>query len=104
MANAEYQWLDQVKSEISNEIIDIYLGYANSISIETDPEFVIELANCINIFDPINEEAMLMKCKTLIRLGKHSLAKTTFSTFAKEYEHLYGEKFREDFQNILEHH
>jgi two-component SAPR family response regulator len=81
LSNIEYEWLDAFKSEVSNEIIDSYIQYANGIQIADDPEFLIKLANDIFYFDPVNEEAMIFKCKALVHLGKHSLAKNAFETF-----------------------
>ncbi len=34
-------------------------------------------------FDPANEEAMILKCKSFALLGTHSLAKSTFGNFAR---------------------
>jgi two-component SAPR family response regulator len=102
LSNIEYEWLDAFKSEVSNEITDSYIQFANSIQISDDPEFVIKLANDISYFDPVNEEAMILKCKALSSLGKHSLAKNTFEYFMKEYKVIYGEDFRKDFHSILE--
>jgi len=101
LPSADYPWLDQIKSDISNEIIDILLQYANQINLEEDPEVLIKLANCIFNFDLVNEEAMTMKCKALSFLGKHSLAKSTFQTFNKEYLALYGEEFKKDFHSVV---
>ncbi|MDB5125561.1 MAG: hypothetical protein JWP94_3690 [Mucilaginibacter sp.] len=101
LSNIEYEWLDTFKSEISNEVIDTYLHFAHSGS-TNDPEFLIELANFIFSFDPVNEEAMVIKCKALSALGKHSLAKNTFETFIKEYKVIYDEEFKKDFHSVLE--
>jgi two-component SAPR family response regulator len=101
LANVEYEWLDSFKSEISNEIVDAYLRYAASVKIADDPEFLIKLANYVFYFDPVNEEAMILKCKALAHLGKHSLAKTTFENFAREYNRIYGEDFRKDMPEVL---
>jgi two-component SAPR family response regulator len=101
LADVEYEWLDTFKSEISNEIIDTYLHYAASINITDDPEFLIKLANYIFYFDPVNEEAMTLKCKSLISLGKHSLAKNAFDSFCKEYKTIYGEEFTKDFNAVI---
>jgi hypothetical protein len=101
LSNIEYEWLDTFKSEISNEVIDTYLHFAHSGS-TGDPEFLIELANFIFSFDPVNEEAMVIKCKALSALGKHSLAKNTFENFIKEYKVIYDEEFKKDFHSILE--
>jgi two-component SAPR family response regulator len=102
LSNLEYEWLDTFKSEISNEVIDTYLHFSNTIEIADDPEFLIKTANYIFYFDSVNEDAMMLKCKALAYLGKHSLAKTTFENFNKEYRAIYGEEFGKDFQAILE--
>lgn len=102
LSNLEYEWLDSFKSEISNEVIDTYLYFAKSSKNIHEPEFFIELANYIFYFDPVNEEAMMLKCKALVSLGKHSLAKQSFENFSKEYRAIYGEGFKRGFQVILE--
>lgn len=102
VTNAEYPWLDHIKAKISSEVIDIYLSYAQINYPEEDPEFLIELTNGIFHFDPVNEEAMIIKCQTLSRMGKHFLAKSTFDIFKKEYYELYGEAFKKTFKKVLE--
>jgi two-component SAPR family response regulator len=101
LSNCEYEWLDQEKSEISNEIIDVYLKYATECKIEDDPEFMVKIADYIFHIDPVNEEGMELKCKALGFLGKHSLAKSTFENFKKEYKNIYAEDFKKDFQSVL---
>lgn len=101
LSNQEYEWLDSFKSEVSNEIVDAYLRYAGSVNISDDPEFLIRLSNYIFYFDPVNEEAMIIKCKALALLGKHSLAKTTLENFAREYSRIYGEEFSKDMPEVL---
>lgn len=102
LSNVEYEWLDTFKSETSNDVVNTYLNFAHSGGKQNDPEFLIELANHIFSFDPVNEEAMVIKCKALSTLGKHSLAKNTFENFIKEYKLIYGEDFKRDFHQILE--
>ncbi|MES2458541.1 MAG: galactose oxidase [Bacteroidota bacterium] len=102
LSGFEYQWLDQMKSEISNEIVNIYLEYAQNNSTQDDPEFLIKIANNIFYLDSVNEEALAIKCKALSSLGKHSLAKSSFENFTKEFKTLYGEDFKRDFNSVLE--
>jgi two-component SAPR family response regulator len=101
LPNTSYEWMDPFKAEISNEIIDTYLHFAHSIVIADDPELLIELANYIFYFDSINEEAMVIKCKALAHLGKHSQSKNTYESFCKEYKLLYGDDFDKSFNDIL---
>jgi two-component SAPR family response regulator len=102
LSHLEYAWLAPFKAEVSNDIIDTYLNFAATISIADDPEFLVKLANDIFYFDPVNEDAMAIKCKALVHQGKHSLAKNAFENFSKEYRAIYGEDFNHDFQSILE--
>nr|WP_294897546.1 kelch repeat-containing protein [uncultured Pedobacter sp.] len=101
LPTAEYEWLDSFKSEISNEIIDIYNSYIKCIDLSSDPEFLIRLSDCIFYIDPVNEEAMIIKCKSLALLGKHSLAKKAFENFTREYSRIYSEAFNKDLNMIL---
>ena len=101
LSNTEYAWLDSFKSEVSNHVIDTYLHFAGSVTISDDPEFIITLADYIFYFDAANEEAMQMKCKALVYLGKHSLAKQSYDSFVKEYKSIYGEDFGKDFQKCI---
>jgi two-component SAPR family response regulator len=101
LANFYYPWLDQIKSEITNQNVDIFLEYANTLKCEEHPEFLIKLADSLFHLDPVNEEAMIIKCKCLAHLGKHSLSKQTFENFIKEFKALYGEEFKRDFHSVL---
>lgn len=101
LSNLEFEWLDPFKSEISNMVVNTFLNYAASIPVSDDPELMIRLANNISYFDPANEEAMVLKCKSFALLGKHSLAKSTFESFTREYNNIYGEDFRRELTDIL---
>lgn len=96
-----YEWMDHFKSEISNEIIDAYLYFARSVHIHEDPELLIEVANYVFYFDSVNEEAMVVKCKALVHLGKHSQSRNTYENFCKEYKLLYGDDFGKSFNAVL---
>jgi len=50
----EYNWLDDIKSEVSNAVIDRCLSYLRNHDITENPEFTIEIANCIFFFDQLN--------------------------------------------------
>lgn len=101
LSNCEYEWLDQQKAEVTDAIIDTYIRYIQANNIADDPEFSIKIANHIFQHDQVNEEAMRIKCRALVHLGKHSLAKSTFENFKKDYKSIYLEDFKEDYQSIL---
>ncbi len=63
--NTTADWLDQFKSEVSNDLIDAFLKYISSS--KDDPEFLLNITNCLFIFDPVSEEALKTQCRLLIQ-------------------------------------
>lgn len=102
LTNLEYEWLDDFKGEISNKVIDAYLAYCENLKINNDSEEIIEIADNIFKFDSVDETAMSLKCKALVHLGKHSLAKSSYEKFAKDYLRLYSEEYKISYKDILE--
>jgi hypothetical protein len=62
---------------------------------------IIHIADCIFNFDSINEDAMILKCKAHHALGSHSIPKSTYDKFKKEYKTLYGEEYGVSFADII---
>ncbi|MGA0559223.1 galactose oxidase [Larkinella sp. VNQ87] len=101
LLNTEYYWLDDFKSDISNRIINTFLQYADNPDLHEDPELLIQITNFIFYYDPVNEDAIVLKCKTLALMGKHTLAKNAFEKFARDYKALYGEAYEQPFSTII---
>jgi hypothetical protein len=97
----EYDWLDNIKSEISNTVIDLCLSYIKTHGISHEPEFIIEVTNCIFYFDHLNEDALTYQCKCLIILKRFTLANNIFLKFAKEYKDIYGAEFIKSFHEMI---
>lgn len=98
--NTQADWLDSFKSEISNEIIDTFVNYISKS--KDDPEFLLHLTSCIFLFDAVSEEALKIQCRLLIKQGKHSLAKNSYSRFTREYKQLYDEDYALSFSQVIE--
>jgi len=100
LPQTEYNWLDDIKSEVSNAVIDRCQEYIKAHPLN-EPEFIVEIANCIFCFDPLNEDALTYKCKSLIFLRRHTLANNTYLKFIKEYKDIYGADFGKTFQDVI---
>jgi hypothetical protein len=101
LLQTEYNWLDDIKSDISNAVIDRCLSYLRHHEIAENPEFNIEITNCIFFFDQLNEDALTFKCKGLILLKRHNLASNTYLKFVKDYKDIYSADFDKTFQEII---
>ena len=101
LGNAAYEWLDEFKLECSNQIIDNLMDYMNLDNTKSDHELMIQIADAILIFDIMHEEAIAIKCKALVALGKHSIAREIFAKFSKEYSILYDEPYKWSFTELI---
>jgi two-component SAPR family response regulator len=96
-----YDWLDDFKGFIGNNIVDILLKFINELSIEHDNELILKLADRILITDPVNDQALAYKLKVLIKQNNYNLARFTFDRFCTLYEEMYGEKFSGKFDELI---
>jgi DNA-binding SARP family transcriptional activator len=99
LTDTSYDWLDDIQSEISGKVLDALSEALTPYS--TDSELLLEIAGGIFMFDPINEEALRVKCRSLSSLGRHSMAKAAFEKFTREYHQMYGEEFQQSFQEVI---
>jgi two-component SAPR family response regulator len=97
-----YSWLDDFKEDISSKIIDKLLLFTAKPENELDKDLLIDIANTILIFDSVNEEAVKIKCKTLVLIGKHSSAKSTYDKFVNEYLTLYSIPYEISFKEMTD--
>lgn len=100
LSTMHYSWLDDIKSDVSGKTIDILLSYISTADPLADAEFIIKATNCIFFSDQLNEEALAWKCKCLVLLGRHGMAKDAYLKFAKEYRENYGQDFEKSFTEM----
>ena len=101
LREVQYSWLDDTKANVSDFVIGTILSYTSKARLQSEPDFILKLANCIFQFDQMNEEALELKCRSLIILGRHGLAKETYLNFTKEYTKNYGEDFAKTYAEII---
>ena len=101
LQQTHYEWLDTLKAEISNFVVESLLGYVVSLNTFRDAEKIIAVSNAIFSFDELNEHALRLRCKCLVALGRHALAKNTFDKFKSKYKDIYGEDFKETYHDLV---
>jgi len=101
LPNMQTDWIDSFKSDFSNTLIDLLLILYKYSAIRKDPSACIHLSDTIFIHDPLNEDALGIKCHNLVQMGKHGLARKVYTTFAKEFKSLFDTDFESTFEQIL---
>jgi len=101
LPQTDYQWADNVKSEISNFIVDHLLKYCQLLTLPENAEKIIPVCDSIFFFDELNENALKLKCRSLIALGRHTLAKHAFEKFNVKYKEIYGEAYNGSYHSLI---
>ena len=101
LPNLQIEWADAFKSDFSNELIDLILVLIRQKNATFSDSLFIEMANAIFIHDPLNEDALALKCSVLVKMGKNGLARNTYNTFVKEYANLFGTEYKYSFDQIV---
>jgi len=99
--NETYDWLDDFKGFISNNIVDILLKFIDELTIEYDNELILKLTDRILVTDPVNDQGLSFKLKALIKQNNYNLARFTFDRFCMLYEEMYDEKFSGKFEELI---
>ena len=101
LPHTQVEWADTFKSDFSNELVDLILYLIRQESAAFSDDTYIEMANALLVHDPLNEDALKLKCKVLVKMGKNGLAKNTYTTFTKEYAILFGIEYKYTFDQIV---
>jgi len=100
LINLNYDWLDDFKASISETTIETLYSFAKKQPIKENASLIIQIAECIFNCDRINEEAMILKSKAHFEMGAHSLSKSTYSKFCRDYKELYDQEYNKSFTDI----
>lgn len=101
LPNMENEWLDKYKADYSSEIIDVLLDISKRLDLQKDIKLIIQISDAVFSNDPLNEDALHLKCKVLNDNGKHSLAKSVFESFARDYLNSMGSDFDRSFNDMI---
>lgn len=95
------EWMDGFKSRFINETIDGLSLMFNEDNVKNNFSLRYHLAECILIYDPLNDEAFAMKCSVLYHLGKKGMAKNFYDSFCHEYKLLLGTDYAVSFNDTI---
>ena len=101
LQTCEYTWSDNIKSNVSDEVVSYFEKFLLTFNIKDNPELVINVCNAIFLFDSLDEVALRYKCRAYKEIGNHTLAKQLYANFTKEYSELYHEDFNKSFIEIM---
>ncbi|WP_057936341.1 kelch repeat-containing protein [Algoriphagus resistens] len=92
-------WMDPYKNNFSSKVLESMSILFDQLEDET---LLSEVADTVLKFDPLNEEALKVKCATLFKMGKKSLALSAYKNFCKDYHLLLDQAYEVDFQDLVD--
>uniref|UniRef100_UPI0032165F8E LamG domain-containing protein n=1 Tax=uncultured Draconibacterium sp. TaxID=1573823 RepID=UPI0032165F8E len=98
LQNIDSEWLDETKNKISYEV-NTLLSRLCSEEIKGNT-LKVDMAKTMLHFDDLNEEALKIMVKELIKNGNHGQAKQAFEEFGRRYFILYSEHFPVDYNSL----
>ncbi len=101
LPNIHNEWMDGFKSLFANETIDGLSSLSHGKNIKNNISLRYHLAECILVYDPLNDEAFAMKCAVLYHLGKKGMAKNLYDSFCREYKQVLGVDYAHSFNRII---
>ncbi len=101
LENLPADWADKLRAEEESDIIRIAILFLNEVFSREEYVKCIETADSVSIHDPLNEELLGFKVRSLYNLGRHSIALEVYNTFCREYESFFNEAFGTSFRDIL---
>ncbi len=101
LPDMQFEWTDRFKADYADRFILLLSRIRDNGSAAFSPQTRIRLADAILAFDSLDEDAVRVKCRALIRLKRHGIAKNVFNAFTQEYERLMGEKYRQRFDGFV---
>ncbi|MDR1122089.1 MAG: hypothetical protein LBM08_14415 [Dysgonamonadaceae bacterium] len=101
LPNIQIEWIDAFKSEFSDKLVDLFMKLIHQKEILFSDATYIDIANALFIHDPLNEDALKLKCSVLVKMGKNGLAKNAYTTFVKEYAAWFGINYKYSFGEVI---
>jgi len=101
MAPLSGDWVDGLRSREESDIISIISLYLKRIFADGNYEGCIKVIDTVLLHDPLNEDLLGLKLRSLYNLGRHSIALEIYNSFCKEYELIFGEKYPVNLNELL---
>jgi len=101
LPNLQIEWVDPFKANFANDLIDLLIDASKQQKFTFSPSELVHLADTLLLYDVLNDDALKLKCSSLVKMGKNGLAQTTYNSFVKQYSILFGTKYNYSFAEII---
>ncbi len=101
LPNVKTDWADPFRSAFANEVIDCLTALIRNERVENNISLLYHLSECMFVYDPVNEDALNVKCSVLDRIGKRNIAWQVYDSFCREYRQMLGVPYPHTFNKTI---
>lgn len=100
LSDISYEWLDPVKISVESEVISTCFKFISQNNLSTAAITGLNLMNVILRWDPLNENALQIKIRRLLELGRYGEAKSAYELFTLEYRKVFDKEYSISFKDL----
>lgn len=101
LSDSDQVWVDSIKGDVTNEIIEILLLFAESDSANVNPGTCLMISEAISNLERLNEDSLRLRCRAYALSGRYQSAKSTYDRFCAEYKSVYDQDYQISFTDIV---
>jgi len=101
LPDLQVEWVDPFKANFANDLIDLLIEVSRQNEHAFSLSELVNIADTLLIYDILNDDALKLKCRSLVKMGKNGLAQTAYNSFVKQYFTLFGSKYNYSFAQII---
>ena len=101
LPNMQVEWVDPFKASFANDLIDLLLEVSQQKEHAFSLSELVNMADTLLIYDVLNDDALKLKCRSLVKMGKNGLAQASYNSFVKQYSTLFGSKYYYSFTQVI---
>lgn len=102
LAEIHSDWATGVRTEMVSAIIRKSVGILNTFYNKQEFETCVQISDIVLSQDPLGEEILKFKLKSMILLGRETEAKKEFNSFRRGFKRHYKEEFGKNFSEFIE--
>lgn len=101
LPNQDMEWLDKYKSIYSSQLINVLMNASTQEDVANDLHLLVRLADTILTQDNIDEDSIVIKCRSLYRLGQKGLSKRYYDKFCEDYKAILDDETELTYEMII---
>jgi DNA-binding SARP family transcriptional activator len=95
------EWIEPWQSDFGTGMIECLKRWAGDDRVASDARLQLKIADAIQLQDCIDEDAIELKCRALVKMGHKAKALQAFNRFTHDYEQILAESHQLVYKDLV---